>query len=125
MWKKNYSEIYQTIQSFPTWPKHLKNIMKLILESTRQRVIELISKAYSSIRLGDASKLLGLSEEEAINLAGTLNWSYEVDTGFLMINQRDTSAQQTKSGQTLLGIDNGTELLERLTDYIIFLESTK
>ena len=127
MWKKNYAEIYKTINSCPTWPNHLKNIMKLILESTRQRVTELISKAYSSISLKDATNLLGCTEEETLNIAQTLSWSYDSDSGYLSINQCDNSnaTQKNRSGQTVLGLDNGTELLEKLTDYIIFLETAK
>jgi COP9 signalosome complex subunit 8 len=137
MWKKNYSEIYQTIDSIPVWPNHLKNIMKLISESTRQRVIELISKAYSSISLNDASQLLGLNNDETLKVAEKSNWLHE--DGFLTINQQQcdhlgisnnqqqSERQQKQQGKAgpVLGLDNGTELLEKLTEYIIFLESTK
>jgi COP9 signalosome complex subunit 8 len=139
MWKKNYSEIYRTIDSIPIWPNHLKNIMKLISESTRQRVIGLISKAYSSISLNDASQLLGLNNDETLRLAEKLNWQHENESGFLTINQQQcdipgTNINQQRSDRhqklsaragTVLGLDNGTELLEKLTEYIIFLESTK
>jgi len=124
MWKKNYAEIYQTINSCPTWPNHLKNIMKLILESTRRHVVDLISKAYSSIHLSDASKLLGLSDAETIALVNSqANWSYDQDSNFLMIERRtesDSSLQQLCSNANI-----GTDLLEKLTNYILFLESTK
>lgn len=137
MWKKNYAEIYPTINSCPVWPNHLKNIMKLILESTRQRVISLISRAYSSLSLSNAAQLLGLSPEETLVLAGSLNWSYDSDSGYFNITQCDKTTsglnankgaalivgQQNKSSPPVLG--DGTELLEKLTDYIIFLESTK
>uniref|UniRef100_A0A6G1SM03 COP9 signalosome complex subunit 8 n=1 Tax=Aceria tosichella TaxID=561515 RepID=A0A6G1SM03_9ACAR len=139
MWKKNYSEIYGTIDSIPVWPNHLKNIMKLISESTRQRVIELISKAYSSISLNDASQLLGLNNDETLKLAEQLNWLHESETGFLTINQQqcdipgtsinqqqfDRHQKQSGKAGPVSGLDNGTELLEKLTEYIIFLESTK
>jgi COP9 signalosome complex subunit 8 len=139
MWKKNYSEIYRTIDSIPVWPNHLKNIMKLISESTRQRVIELISKAYSSISLNDASQLLGLTNAETLKLAEQLSWRHESDTGFLTLNQQqcdipgtsidqqqsDRQQKQKSKAGPVSGLDNGTELLEKLTEYIIFLESTK
>lgn len=130
MWKKNYSEIYSTINSCPVWPNHLKNIMKLILESTRQRVISLISRAYSSISLSNAAQLLGLSQEETIALAPSLNWSLDSESGHLNITQCDNNTttnvtQKNRSNPTVWGLDNGTELMEKLTDYIIFLESAK
>lgn len=125
MWKKNYSEIYETVNSCPTWPNHLKNIMKLILESTRQRVITLITKAYSTISLNDASKLLGLTNEETLALGQQLNWSYEPESGFISINRDSSNQPNNKHTQAVLELDNGTELLEKLTDYIIFLESAR
>lgn len=152
MWARNYAEIYRTIDSIPIWPNHLKNIMKLITQSTRKRVIELISKAYSSISLANASQLLALDKDETLSLAGTLNWQYESDSGFLTINQHQQHHQQPqrhqicdnspacannnglqqkqqsdpqKHGKPAMGLDNGSDLLENLTDYIIFLESSK
>lgn len=122
MWKKNYAEIYQTINSCPAWPNHLKNIMKLILQSTRQRVIELISKAYSAIELSDASKLLGYSEMETIDLINhQANWSLDSEGRYIVIerNTENNSSVQHLNGNG----SNGIELLEKLTDYIIFLES--
>lgn len=115
MWKRNFPEIYAVINSCPSWPNHLKNIMNLISESTRQRAGALISKAYSTISISDASKLLGLSNEETLKIAEKLNWSYEADTGYIVINKPETSNKNI--------IDN-SELLEKLTDYILFLENT-
>lgn len=123
MWKKNYSEIYSAINSCPAWPNHLKNIMNLILESTRRRVIALISRAYSTIRLIEASRLLGLSADETKQLATKHNWTYEEDTGFLLI-KRDNNSQMVKDGQVILGLDRSTELLDKLGDYIVFLENS-
>lgn len=119
MWKRNYSEIYGVINSCPTWPNHLKNIMNLILESTRQRAKSLISRAYSTITLTDASKMLGLSNEETLKFAKQSNWLYEETSGFLSITKTDSNV----NGNTGNSLEVGVELLEKLTDYIIFLES--
>lgn len=124
MWKKNYAEIYRTINSCPAWPNHLKNIMKLILQSTRQRVIELISRAYSSIHVSDASKLLGLSESETLQLIESQsNWSLESESNHIKVESKEaiSPSMQHSNGNT----QSGTELLKKLTDYITFLESSK
>lgn len=128
MLKKNYSEIYATIKSFPSWPNHLKNIMRLILESTQQRVTNLINRAYSSISLSTATRILGLSNEDTLMLAQSQGWTYEHDSGYLITNQSDTKNKSMvgpKGSQAVLGLDNGTELLEKLTDYIMFLDSAR
>lgn len=125
MWKRNYAEIYGVIESCPTWPNHLKNIMNLILESTRQRAKVLISKAYSNISLKDASKLMGLSQEDTLNLAKQENWTLEQETGYLLI-KKSSSKESGINGNNRNGapaLDNGIELLEKLTNYVLFLES--
>ena len=122
MWKKNYSDIYAVIESYPAWPNHLKKIMKIILDSTRQRATNLIIKAYSTIQLSDASKLLGLSDADTIELAKQLGWIYEAETNYLSIQKQ--SQPDKKNGSQVPSLDNGTELLEKLTDYIMFLESS-
>lgn len=113
LWKRNYPEIYGVINSCSKWPNHLRNIMNLILESTRARAKALISKAYSTILITEASKLLGLSEEETIKMAQELDWSH--DSTYLFIKKDESNKSNSK-------IDGGTELLDKLTHYILFLE---
>lgn len=113
LWKRNYTEIYGVINSCPAWPNHLRNIMNLILESTRARAKALISKAYSSILISEASKLLGLSEENTIKTATESDWSHDRD--YLFIKKDESNKGNNK-------IDGGTELLDKLTHYILFLE---
>lgn len=124
MWKRNYSEIYGVINSCSSWPNHLKNIMNLIITSTRERATALISKAYSTIHLSEAAKLLGLTNEEMLKLAQDLDWSYENNTGFLLVKKSYNRSLNSKNKNgTVLALDNGPELLEKLTDYILFLEN--
>lgn len=118
MWKKSYAEIYPVINSCPTWPNHLKNIMHLIMDSTRQRVVKLISKAYSNISVADASAMLGLSQSDTLKLANELKWVHDEDIGYLSISRVEKSrCEQTST------LDNSNDLLENLTSYIIFLQS--
>lgn len=98
--------------------------MNLISENIRQRVTVLISKAYSTITLAEASKLLGLSPEDVLNMAPQLKWTYEEETGYLLIPDPNVSSNKNKNTTTVLGLDNGTELLEKLSNYILFLENS-
>lgn len=120
MWKKDYPEIYGVIRSCPAWPNHLKNIMNLILETTRRRAERLITKAYSTIHINQASRLLGLSHEETSRWVAAQNWTLEEETGFINVNKNTTSDSKVPP---MAVIENRSELLEKLTDYIMFLES--
>lgn len=120
MWKKNYSEIYATINSCPVWPNHLKNIMKLIVDTTRKRVINLISAGYHNIKIEDVSKLLGQTEEETIQKLES-GWIYNSDTRDITIMTKRDKTDQLGH----LNANIGTDLLTKLTDYIVFLESDK
>lgn len=120
MWKKEYPEIYKAIGSCPLWPNHLKNIMNLIIETTRKRAEELITKAYSTVRLTQVANLLGLTEEQTPQFVASRKWVYETDTGFVVINK---NLDLESRNPTKAVIENCPELLEKLTDYILFLEN--
>lgn len=122
MWKKNYAEIYDIVKSCPSWPNHLKNIMNLILQSTRNAAAKLITKAYSTIHISNASRLLGMTNEEVMDWALSNKWTFEDDTGFFVINRCKNDDLRASSA---LVVENRTELLEKLTDYIVFLESSQ
>lgn len=97
--------------------------MNLISETIRQRVTTLISKAYSTISLTDASNLLGLSREDVLKLASQLKWTYEEDTGYILVPDPTDSSNKNKN-LTVLSLDNGAKLLEKLSNYILFLENS-
>lgn len=120
MWKKDYPEIYGVIRSCPSWPNHLKNIMNLILETTRRRAQRLISNAYSTVHIDQVSRLLGFNHEETRQWVSSQNWTIDKETGYININKDSASDHKVPP---MAMIENRTELLEKLTDYIIFLES--
>lgn len=122
MWSKNYPDIYAVINAYPAWPNHLKKIMKIILDSTRQRATNLIIKAYSTIQLSDASKLLGLPDVDTLVLAKQQDWTFDPESNYLSIPK--PLQLDKKNVSQVPSLDNGTELLEKLTDYIMFLESS-
>lgn len=120
MWKKDYSEIYDTIKSFPMWPIHLKNIMNLILQATRNSAVRLITKAYSTMHISRASSLMGMTEDEMLSWASSNNWTFDKATRYFVINKANRIESNCPNTSIL---ENRTELLEKLTDYIIFLET--
>lgn len=93
--------------------------MNLILEQTRQRAIDLISKAYSSISYSNATHLLGLNEEDTLNLVRSLKWTIDEGSRFIEPKKPEWCDKSKK----ISGADGGTELIEKLTNYIVFLEN--
>lgn len=120
LWHHDYPNIYSSITSYQNWPMHLGNIMNLLLESTRNRAKILISKAYSTISLNDCVKLLGQPEEEAIRTIKSLGWALDTETNHVAPIKPLPQISSSKHG--LLGLDNGVELLNKLTQYVVFLE---
>lgn len=119
LWRKEYHEVYSIVKDNPNWPNHLKNIMNLVVEATRKRAIILISNAYSSIKYSDASKLLGLEEDKMFELAQSCGWTVRHETRYIQI----PANKSVNKSDSLVGPDKGTELLNKLTDYTVFLES--
>lgn len=122
MWTKDYAEVYGIIKSCPSWPNHLKNIMNLILEHTRNAAAKLITKAYSTIHVSQASRLMGFTKDEMVAWVLSNNWTYEEDTGFIVVVKGEGDDSKL-AGPAV--VENRTDLLEKLTDYIIFLESSQ
>lgn len=123
MWKRNYSEIYSVIRSAPSWPNHLKNIMNMIAESIRERSISLINKAYSVISITEAASLLGLSKEDTIQMGNKYGWTCDAEQNFFEIPKNGQGSDKSNYSNSGI-IDNGTELLTKFTDYILFLENS-
>ena len=85
---------------------------------------DLISRAYSNISLTDASRMLGLTTEETIEYGQKQGWLYAAGSDHIVI-KRQTKQSDFKdplNQQNKIHID--AELMSKLTDYIIFLEST-
>lgn len=82
LWRREFPDVYSLAQS-PSWPSYLEPIVSsllgqcelyisrvmsllstLLTEQVRQRVINLVRKAYKTIKLSDLCSLLGQSEEQ-------------------------------------------------------------
>ncbi|XP_027197722.2 COP9 signalosome subunit 8 [Dermatophagoides pteronyssinus] len=115
LFKRELSDIYSLVDSVE-WPLHLKNIMNCIKEATRNRMLNLIGKAYSYIRLDDVSSFLGYDETQTIEKIHTLGWQYDCETRFVtpkkMPNTMDDSSNATLD-----------ELMIKLTELVSFLEN--
>ena len=83
-------------------------------ETTRDRFVQLVSQAYSSISLTEFSNFVGMSEGQAEELAQRQpGWT--VDTQSKMINPVKSEVKETESIPS-------EHQLRLLTDFVAFLE---
>ena len=83
-------------------------------ECLRTQYLDVVSAAYSSISSSELSTYVGLSEPEAVALAGRQpGWSVDAATGFVRPAGRPEPA---------VGAQDSEQKLTRLTDFIGFLE---
>lgn len=122
LWKKDHAEVYTVIGSCPAWPNHLKNIMNLIVESTRRRAEELIIKAYSTIHINEISKLMGFTDVEVAEYISNQDWILEKESGYVVITKKLVDESRNPSKAV---VENRAQLLEKMTDYIMFLENSQ
>lgn len=88
--------------------------MHYFAEKTRQRFVNLVSKAYSSIGLTDFSNFVGLPEAEAVQLASQQpGWSYDAQSKIVHPAKVEIKETETIPSE---------QQLHLLTDFVAFLE---
>lgn len=88
--------------------------MNPLSECLRTQYLDVVSAAYSSISTSELSTYVGLSEPEAVALAGRQpGWSVDPASGFVRPAGRP---------EPVSGAQDAEQKLARLTDFIGFLE---
>lgn len=86
----------------------------MFIEETRNRLINLIGRAYSSIRLTVLMNYLGLDEATTIEKVRSLDWNYDSE----FVYPKNVSKQNDDF--SLVPLD---EITMKFTDLISFLEN--
>ncbi|CEP11545.1 hypothetical protein [Parasitella parasitica] len=74
--KKSYPQVYRDLDAFE-WSEWMLPLIIKIKENTRNHMLQLISKIYTSIQLSQASDYFGLSQEEVLQeLVVSRGWEY-------------------------------------------------
>jgi len=113
LWKHNYSEA-QTLSTAYNWSDNVHKLMDAFREALRMRCLKLITQGYSSIKKQHLSSMLGLSEDETSDLIQRQGWSTQPDSEFV----KPFSGKKLEDSAI-----NNKEYLEKLTQYILFLET--
>ncbi|XP_066965304.1 COP9 signalosome complex subunit 8-like [Macrobrachium rosenbergii] len=91
---------------------HLKSRKKLY--NVRQRAIDLVARAYTSISADDFAQLFGANVEEAVLAAKGFGWGYDEPTHMILPSPRVPPPHTPTPSE---------EQLRRLADYVSFLEN--
>ncbi|OUM67527.1 hypothetical protein PIROE2DRAFT_20018 [Piromyces sp. E2] len=93
----------------------IKELLVCLLEKTRSRQINLMSKAYDHILIKEAARNLDFSEEKAISYL-TNKYGWEVDT----VNAMFMPKHEVKENKQEMSINH----INTLIDHLIFLEGS-
>ena len=93
------------------WSPRCQAAVAALTEKLRSKVLLLLGKAYSVLKVPSAAAYLGVSEAEAAALAKMQGWELEAD-GMIRV----TAASEAQAAQ-------GGNHLQQLTDYVLHLEA--
>lgn len=114
LWRKEFAAVYELTRN-PKWPSHLEPLVTSIVDRLRERVLILVGKSYSIIKMDELCSLLGHPEEQTRHIAQENGWV--IDSTAKTVRPKPIS---TFESDNLLGHQ---EKLQKLTDIISFLEN--
>mmetsp|Transcript_1274 Transcript_1274/g.1491 ORF Transcript_1274/g.1491 Transcript_1274/m.1491 type:complete len:197 (-) Transcript_1274:698-1288(-) len=113
MWNGEYEGIYSLLQA-EKWSSDIKPMINALLESNRKHVLQLLSKAYTTISVAEAAVFLGLSQQEAVQVTAGVGWSVDPTNPECLVVRP-------------LSEDKGESIpeqnLHQLTEYVVHLEA--
>ncbi|XP_050302412.1 COP9 signalosome complex subunit 8 [Anthonomus grandis grandis] len=113
LWKSDFSLVYKTLNSV-NWSESVAEIMSNVQVVVRQRAVELISKAYSSITLENVQEMTGLLPDVCVQACIEKGWGVDADTKMVypVREVKEMGAPPSSEDQ-----------LYKLTDFVSFLEN--
>ncbi|XP_042857221.1 COP9 signalosome complex subunit 8-like [Penaeus japonicus] len=112
LWQRDLPAVYTALKQ--EWSATVKEIMKAVHDHVRQRALDLVARAYTSISAEDFSQLVGMTVEEAIIAAKGQGWGYDEPTRMILPVPKAPKPHTPTPSE---------EQLRRLADYVSFLEN--
>lgn len=113
--KGDNSAVYQVLDN-TLWSPHLSSIISHLKKTLITRNLQLISKSYSSLRFEDAMKLTGCkTRQELLTISESQGWTIDPSFGFI-VSKKSSIEEDNQS--------SNNEQLEKLADYVSFLENS-
>jgi len=111
IWTRDNPSVFINLQK--DWSAPLRPLMEFITSQYRDDAIQLVSRAYSTIKLSTLSLYLGLDAEQAGHLVKQRGWAYNQQTDMV---SPVAIAEDNKR-------DALTNQLQRVADFISYLEN--
>lgn len=111
-WNREITGFYTLLEE--DWPEHVKPIMSAIGDVTRNRALQLISKAYSSVSLVNVAACVGLTPERSVEVITSLGWSVDTVTKIVTPKVQEGRPEDCTPSE---------EQLSKLTEFVAFLEN--
>ncbi|XP_018376662.1 PREDICTED: COP9 signalosome complex subunit 8 [Trachymyrmex cornetzi] len=115
MWQRNWPAVHTALNV--EWSEDIKDVMTALKDNVRERVMRLISKAYSSLNLTTMATMSGMSLDEARQAAIDRGWT--VDGTIVQPRKQIDEEQYSQSDKICLT----EEQLQKLTQFVSFLEN--
>ncbi|KAL0119167.1 hypothetical protein PUN28_009638 [Cardiocondyla obscurior] len=115
MWQRKWPAVHIALNV--EWSEDIKDVMVALKENVRERVMRLISKAYSSLNLTTMATMSGMSLDEARQAAIDRGWT--VDGAIVQPRKQIDEEQYNQSDKVCLT----EEQLQKLTQFVSFLEN--
>ncbi|XP_011880896.1 PREDICTED: COP9 signalosome complex subunit 8 isoform X1 [Vollenhovia emeryi] len=115
MWQRNWPAVHAALNV--EWSEDIKDDMAALKDNVRERVMRLISKAYSSLNLTTMATMSGMSLDEARRAAIDRGW--HVDDTIVQPRKQVDEEQYNQSDKVCLT----EEQLQKLTQFVSFLEN--
>eukprot|EP01120_Amphizonella_sp_Union-15-10_P011480 TRINITY_DN487_c0_g1_i1.p1 TRINITY_DN487_c0_g1~~TRINITY_DN487_c0_g1_i1.p1 ORF type:complete len:201 (+),score=23.24 TRINITY_DN487_c0_g1_i1:82-684(+) len=111
MWTKNYTGIYQAINSFKGSPLSC-TLVEIFSDIFRTKTLSLLSNAYTYLSVPEASKFLGLEHDDVVKYCTSRGWELDGDSKMFIPHPILEKKVQTA----------GLAHLQSLTEYVVYLE---
>ncbi|KAG5329162.1 CSN8 protein, partial [Acromyrmex charruanus] len=115
MWQRNWPAVHTALNV--EWSEDVKDVMIALKDNVRERVMRLISKAYSSLNLTTMATMSGMSLDEVRQAAIDRGWI--VDGTIVQPRKQIDEEQYSQSDKICLT----EEQLQKLTQFVSFLEN--
>lgn len=110
-WCRHYQGIWQALQGYQ-WSPQLQPLVDALTAKTREDTLDLISTAYHTVRPDKVAKLVGLPQQEALQVCLAQGWQYDEATGMLTVVPKPAP----EAGH------DGCGNLQQLAEYMVHLE---
>nr|CAB3232937.1 COP9 signalosome complex subunit 8-like [Phallusia mammillata] len=112
-WQQNFAGVHTALDSYD-WSEQCRPVMSQHKENLRENCLNMIAGSYTSVKITYLAQILGLDKSTALELVKNRGWEY---------SEEKEIVKPMKTKQIMECKPKNEEHLERLTQYILFLET--